>query len=250
MILPAQSPDYCVSQLLTRWLKFIANECENSMCAEVAQKYPAKAFAMLLPYMAIRASGFRARQYERALSMLRRWGYPGVTEQLPYRTLDLQYFLWKSGLIRTQPAWQALYKQTTLGKATSSIYLSEDDAYSITHTIFYVTDLGNQDFAAIAKDRVRVISILESLLFHFNRTSNWDLTGELLISLDCLRARDSWSYVIASKAFQHAWRSDGSVPPNSPSRSPKAVDPTRLFRRYYRTTLVGAIYCSASLGGT
>jgi hypothetical protein len=250
MTLSAQSPNCSVSQLLARWLEFIANECENSLCAEVAQKYPAKAFAMLLPYLAIRASGFRVRQYECALSMLRRWGYPGVAEQLPYRILDLQYFLWKSGLTKKQPAWHALYKQTTLGKATTSIYLTEDDAYSITHTIFYVTDLGNRNFAAIDSDKARIIPIVESLLFHFNRVSNWDLTGELLISLDCLRARHSWSYMVASKSFQRALRSDGSVPPNRHSRSPKSMDPTRLFRRYYHTTLVGAIYCSISLGGT
>jgi hypothetical protein len=79
------------------WRDFIIREREEMSYAQSARRRPAQAFYLLLPYLAIRRSGYRSAYHEDTLRLLRRWRYPAVTEVVPYRLLDRHYFLWKFG---------------------------------------------------------------------------------------------------------------------------------------------------------
>ena len=219
-----------------------------------------------MSYLALRSSGYRSTYHEETLRLVRRWGYPAVTETVPYRVLNNQYFLWKSGLTRREPSWQTLYKRTILARAHCIAYLDRDDAYSITHTLFYLTDFGNRPLPLPDSEQTRINEIIEALLVHYWRTSYWDLVGELLINLECLNMGKSVCYTGSANAFQQAWLKNGAVPPHPIESKPDHVDPTnnekgadedksadertKFFWRHYHTTLVGVLYCALTLTGS
>jgi hypothetical protein len=249
---------------LELWRRFIIGECQKRPYAEAARRYPAQAFYLLMPYLALRSSGYRSTYYEETLRLVHRWGYPAVTEMVPYRVLDCQYFRWKSGSTKREPSWEPLYKRTTLARAHCIAYLNRDDAYSITHALFYLTDFGNRRLLLPDSERIRIKQIIEALLVHYWRTSDWDLVGELLINLECLNMGKSVCYTGSSNAFQRAWLKNGAVPPHPIEREPNHVDPTKhndkgadedkaageptkFFWRHYHTTLVGVLYCALTL---
>ena len=212
---------------LELWRRFIIGECQKRTYAESARRYPAQAFNLLVCYLALRSSGYRSTYHEQTLRLVHRWGYPAITETVPYRVLNNQYFLWKSGLTRHEPSWQTLYKRTILARAHCIAYLDRDDAYSITHTLFYLTDFGNRPLPLPDSDRIRIKEIVEALLIHYWRTSDWDLVGELLINLECLNMGKSVCYTGSANAFQRAWLKNGAVPPHPIEREPDHVDPTK-----------------------
>jgi hypothetical protein len=150
-----------------------------------------------------------------------------------------------------------LYQTTTLARAHCIAYLNRDDAYSITHTIFYLTDFGNRPLPFDDYEKTRIKEIVEALLIHYWRTSYWDLVGELLINLECLKMTNSICYTGSSNAFQRAWLEDGAVPPHPIESEADSGDATSndkrsdaavaSFWRHYHTTLVGALYCALTI---
>jgi len=207
------------------WRAFIIRESEEMSYAQSARRRPAQAFCLLSPYLALRPSGYRSEYHEDTLRLLRCWRYPAVTEMVPYRVLDRDYFLWKFGSLKREPNWRTLYQTTTLACTRRIAYLNRDDAYSITHTLFYLTDFGNRPLPFDDYEKTRIKEIVEALLIHYWRTSYWDLVGELLINLECLKMAKSICYVGSSNAFQRAWLEDGAVPPHLIESEADSGDP-------------------------
>src|SRR5216683_1909756 len=157
---------------LVTWRKFILDHCEYQPYAEVARKRPALAIYFLLPYLMLRTGGYTSCYYEDTLRRLERWGYPRATEVVPYRFMDQQYFLWKSGYLSREPKWYKLYRDTILPHVRSSVYIDRDAAYSITHTIFYLTDFGNRPAPLSEREIRRILDLVKSLLIHYWRLFN------------------------------------------------------------------------------
>jgi len=229
---------------------FILEHSEHPAYGEMTRKRPPQAFYLLLPYLILRATGYRASYHEDTLKRLRRCGYPRAMEMemVPYRLLDQQYFLWKSGYSTREPNWYRLYRDTILGRRCSAVYIDHGAAYSITHTLFYLTDFGNHPLPLTVTDIEHATNVVECLLVHYWRLAHWDLVGELLSNLHCLGKRNSPFYSGAAMAFQRARRSDGAIPADQACEKEllSAQSPERgdlMFRACYHTTLVGVIYC-------
>jgi hypothetical protein len=241
-----------LSENLLTWRSFILRHCENPAYAEMARKRPPQALHLLLPYLALRATGYRSPFHEETLKRLKRWGFPRASEVVPYRLLERQHLLWKSKYLHREPNWYRLYRNTILGRRCSLVYLDQEAAYSITHTLFYLTDFGNRPLLLKAVEVKYITEVVECLLVHYWRLGHWDLVGELLINLNCLGTHESPFYAGASRAFQNAWRNDGAVPAERDSVK-KLQSRTELekddliFRACYHTTLVGVIYGSTAL---
>jgi hypothetical protein len=237
---------------LPRWREFILTECLCRTYAEMARKRPSQAYALLLPYLSLRATGYRSPYDEETLRRLERWGYPAASEVVPYRLLDRHYFLWKSGCLRREPRWAELYRATLLGHDVRLAYIDREGAYSVTHTLFYLADFGKRPIPLPPEEVARVTMIVECLLIHYWRVAHWDLVGELLISLNCLDARDTPISRGAARAFARAQLPDGAVPAQRPdvaSAHPAEEDEgdMRHFRACYHTTLVNMLYCATTL---
>jgi hypothetical protein len=96
-----------------------------------------------------------------------------------------------------------------------------------------------------ATDRRRVCDLVETLLIHYWRKADWDVTGELLLNLIAL---DQWTTTLFEDAFADllaAKREDGTVP--GPQFSTNTLPPSRrqTFDGCYHTTLVAMFLCGA-----
>ncbi len=236
---------------LPRWRAFLVAECERRAYAEMARKRPSQAYALLLPYLMLRAGGYRAPYHEETLARFGRWGYPAAAEVIPYRLLDRHYFLWASGALRREPRWVALYRDTTLAHDVRLAYLDREGAYSVTHTLFYLTDFGERPLPLPPAEAARVTGIVECLLLHYWRVAEWDLVGELLISLHCLDVPASPLACGAARAFAGAQLPNGAVPAETPDAATepgeRGEDDACHFRSCYHTTLVNVLYCATAL---
>jgi hypothetical protein len=181
---------------------------------------------------------------------------------VPYRALEREHALWKSGWTRDEPSWRRLARATVLLQCDNPAAFDDEGAYSVTHTLFYLTDFGNREAPLRRSERDRAVDTVECLLLHYWRIGHWDLVGELLVNLNCLRKRGSPIYEAAARAYHAAWRDDGSVPGTQramrASRGREVAGPrdggkaatrkaSRPFRLRYHPTLVAVLYCATAI---
>lgn len=237
---------------LRRWRRVLVEHCENASYAELARRMPSYAYPLLLPYLIFRSTGHRSPFHEATIRRMWDRGHLFAAEMVPHRVLDREYFLWKAGLLRTEPDWRELYAETTLALAPDALHLDREAAYAITHTLFYLSDWGRRPPMSDGAEAERVARIVDCLLVHYWRLRHWDLLGELLANRVSMRGRSSALVAGASTAFLNAWRPDGCVPGEGLDivGLAKARGEEReaiLFRECYHSTLVGVTYCVTAL---
>jgi len=239
---------------LIRWKTFITTLCERPAFAQGPRKQPLLAFGYLMPYLSLRGIGYRSEYYEETLRTLSSDGWLKSMELVPYRVLDREYVLWKSGFVKVEPPWRRLYLATAAGQSDNPFRFDDEATYSLTHSIFYLTDFGKRGHPLSTSSVTRVKSLAECLLLHYWRMGFWDLVGELLITLNCLGGTDSVIVRGATVAFFSAHKKSGCVAAKSNldrdeefSRAPKRSKRDREFRDCYHTTLVSLLYCGTAL---
>ena len=196
---------------------------------------------------ALRACGLLDDDEEwRALQGVLDRGNVAATERVPHRMLELRHLLDLAGFTHRIPSYSALYRRTTLAQRLNPIYVTNYDAYSITHALFYLSDWGAHPPVGIPPShRARASWLVEQLLGMYVRRGDWDLVGELLLSCHCLRRTDSPLYALGWTAFIAAQWPDGAVPgrgydPQEAARREGEEHATYVFDRCYHTTLVAA----------
>jgi hypothetical protein len=189
----------------------------------------------------------RVDGYEECLVTLQRTGYPDACETIPFRKVELQYAKWKAGLSRHRPNWKEDCDGTTVGLCRNPVYLLNWEVYSITHTLFYLTDFSGPATWIPDKERQRVGDMVEVLLVHYWRQKNWDLVGELLLNLLALNGNCRPLFALCAGAFLRAWRIDGAVPGPTFDAEVKSPNDDYIFKHCYHTTLVGLLLCGGYL---
>ena len=79
------------------------------------------------------------------------------------------------------PSFKDLYNNTILAKAPNLFYLSNDLAYSITHTLFYITDMGRKKLSKEQQNTYQIL--LKKLITFYILEGNMDLLSECIICL-------------------------------------------------------------------
>ena len=201
-----------------------------------------------LIYAALASIGFTDKTYNAALKQLASDGYITSLEEPPYRRLESRYLLDMAGVEHRMEPYEQLYESTLLAKLPSVLYVTDIDAYAITHTIFYMSDFGLQSPHLTSLDKERVAHIVYQLLGNYCRRSNWDLAGELMLAYFCLGG-DPINTPIGGacvRGLMQAQQASGAVPaPTSPKTSEGSAMESEMasefFRRHYHTTLVVAL---------
>ncbi|MDR2661056.1 MAG: hypothetical protein LBC17_03385 [Lactobacillaceae bacterium] len=166
-----------------------------------------------------------------------------MPERPPFRKIDIKYSIELIGLKSNFPDMESLYNQTILAKDFNFLYLSDNVSYSITHTIFYVTDMGRKvpDYINVSK----VKELIFKLSNYYLLIKNYDILSELLLSLIFIEASFNESEKETVKnlfyAIYQAQESNGMIP--APIEI-KSKDSIKRFYNYYHTTMVvlGASY--------
>lgn len=230
---------------LPRWRRFLIEQCEMPAYAEHVRKVPARGLDTLLPYLALRARGYRYEFHEESLRRLEESGLLDVAERGAYRLLEAKWILWQAGWSVSEPEWRELYLRTSLARRRRLSYVDTIAAYTATHTVFYITDFGTRVPGYLAHEAAAVTEVLTSSLIHYWRVHHWDLVAECLLALACVNEQRSSLEAAAENALTIRWHK-GRLPAtrddeNECQHRETAPRGESGFRACYHSSLVGIL---------
>ncbi|MDO4814809.1 MAG: hypothetical protein Q3988_06905 [Gemella sp.] len=163
-------------------------------------------------------------------------------DRVPFRVLDLKYFLNKAGIVDNLPTYQEIYNDTGLGKKLPMLNYTLDSMYSLTHTIFYLTDCGRNDYININRDEY--VPLLTGLIGDRIVENDLDILGELLLCVMFLKLDNKMRDILdfAINFIIDKQKENGSFPaPIEFEYNNKYEE----FRNNYHTTIVvlGVLLC-------
>jgi len=200
---------------------------------------------MLLPRFASLV-GLSPNKFSTELNSLITEGYGLIMERLPFRCLDLRYNADHAmNNIGDIPSLVQLYPYTVVAQRPPISYLYWNDLYAITHTIFYVTDMGHcpieQTIASFDAEYLRwlVQTVMGMMLWK----GDLDIVAECLMCARFLNC--TWNYIIESawESIAKRQRGSGVIPgPTFNEKDANSLDGKELseyeFVHGYHTTLV------------
>jgi hypothetical protein len=169
------------------------------------------------------------------------------SERAPHRQLELRHIFDVGGFAYRLPSYKALYSASIASKQVNPIYITDLDAYSITHTLFYCSDFGTRGVLGASRQQLsHCHRCVEALLGIYTIRANWDLVAELLLCCHCLKQTSSLLYASVWKQLIQAQWESGLVPgpyyePDKKSGLSDLQKADYVFRQCYHTTLVAAL---------
>jgi len=164
----------------------------------------------------------------------------------PHRTMELRHALDLCGIAHEMPSYAALFRATLAAHAPNPIFMSNPEAYILTHVVFYATDLGRRAPLGIdARERARLGRLAERLLGMYLAVGNWDLSAELIFTSRCLGTANAFADA-GWRCIADAQTPDGGVPG---TRWRSGLEPDDDTATRYHTTLVTAIAATAEIAG-
>lgn len=167
------------------------------------------------------------------------------TERIPYRLLELRYLLDKGGFVHNLPPEEDIFRQTTLACNFNIVTIAPYDLYSITHSIFYLSDFGAIVPAALEfQEKTRILELIRSLIGISICSGNWDLVSELILSYRCLTNDAEYWIDLGWKALERIQDKSGFIPGLAFSFEKHKELPSEtereqyLFIRNYHATLM------------
>ena len=171
-------------------------------------------------------------------------------ERPPHRLMELRRILDSAEVMHYLPSYAAICRASGLGRCINPIRLTDYEIYSITHTLFFLTDFGRFPLTGLtASRRQRAHETVDQLLGMQIYRGNYDLVGELMLSAHCLSSPQSDFYTAGWDVLQQARLPTGAIPgPNYQGRlEQEALARGReerdayIFENCYHTTLVAAL---------
>lgn len=168
--------------------------------------------------------------------------------KVPFRKMDLKYSLQRAGVTSEITDFSDLYHYTAAGQDIPNTYMTDHDAYSITHTIFYITDMG---CSSLTDKEYHLPSLKEKVLKFLGIyicLENLDITSELLMCSSFLHInmdKDNHKplYEAAWNKIYQGRMKEGNVPSITYHHKPGLTGEQRredVFKHCYHTTLVAA----------
>lgn len=105
-----------------------------------------------------------------------------LAQRTPYRLLDATYSMYKAGVKTNLNSRKYYYDLTVLPQRNFNyLYLSDSSAYSITHSLFYITDMGREKPTFL--NYTSINKILANMIVFYSCKNNMDIMGESLLSM-------------------------------------------------------------------
>ncbi|BAQ25199.1 DUF6895 family protein [Streptococcus troglodytae] len=166
-----------------------------------------------------------------------------LTERTPFRVMDVKYSLNKANIKDNLPSYEKLFKKTVLGKGLPFYYMTPTTLYSITHTLFYITDMGRSYCLEYPINNIAFI--LRVLMGERIIEKDLDILGELVLDNIFLDIRETSNVTLVDYAIHKLidnQMENGLFPAPQPLKTRNGY---KEFRYHYHTTLVclGALLC-------
>ncbi|QFZ18692.1 DUF6895 family protein [Saccharothrix syringae] len=158
-----------------------------------------------------------------------------MPELLPNRRLGVANAYRVSGT-PTDDDWDAMLRATWLGATPPPWSIDWDTAYSMTHTVFHVTDWGAKPHGLPADIADYLRTWLPVWIDVWSEVQEWDLVGELLIVGACLP--EPRCDLAEWRRFAAAQHTEGLMPRNG---NPVDDDGPRRFLNHQHATVVAAV---------
>ena len=173
-------------------------------------------------------------------------GFGGCVERVPYRQLDQ---LWTRNLLaaKPQPIEEAL-AGSILHSRAHPFFMTESDAYAVTHAIFYASDFG-QSALPPSLDAARVSEMISSGIAWTLVAEDFDLLIEYLMCAACLGESDSPAARLGWHVVDRVWNHLAFLPGPTfdPERyralSGEAAD-AYACEQMYHTNFVAGMLCA------
>ena len=200
-------------------------------------------------YSALRACGYEDERYRTRLLRLLSTGYLQAAEYGPAVRLDLMYSVFMAELPWTGESFDDVFKSSLLASCPNPNLLTDRDAYSFTHTIFFMTGYRPSGTGWINEHcRDYLERVLPRLVGYYIWRRDWDLAGELLISCHLTGIPETPAYRECWTRLIEAQEEDGSHSgPGGFRPSPEGDAVWDRFAANYHTTLVFLMATATSL---
>jgi hypothetical protein len=234
---------------LVKILDFLEPIAQRAVYRASLMRQPSMFLLYSMVYIALEACGRPDPRQRFAIQQLVDIGYVLATERIPYRKIELHYFLDCGRYSHHLPDYRSLYEETLIYHPVPVLYLTNIDVYSITHALFYLADFGQRDLSAILNERFEATcETLTLLLGMYTRLRDWDIVSELLICFYCLKRRPSPLFDLAWQGVLGAQTMLGDVPGryfnlNSRQLSQPETASAYRFEQNYHSTLIAMLAC-------
>jgi hypothetical protein len=195
------------------------------------------------PYPIFRARGLVNRELEAELKWAASLKAVRALELPPWRKIEVGLALARVGAVSPWDINEQ-YRATWLAHAPEPWAVGDGLAYSVSHTVFYMTGFGAQPHAISKPHRRYIARWVPVWASYYYATGNYDICGEMLMTLRCVghQVEEDWMLRLSRVQLE-----DGAIPgPSEVSRSidAKATGPRKSFLDNYHTTLVTLMACS------
>ncbi|HET7570753.1 MAG TPA: hypothetical protein VFK96_09245 [Gammaproteobacteria bacterium] len=191
-------------------------------------------------YAWFRTLGYVNRTLEGVVSYILNSRFYTNNSMLYYRRLEVDMAM---RFLTNRKFTPAVAGPTLIASEPEPWIISEDVAYTITHEVFYLTDMGNTPELLPQSTRRYLKIWLPMWLDIFRKRGNWDIYGELLIVASLIDDENTYAEYVPD--FFNVQSKSGVFPgPSRDKRAPvnQAYDKDRkFFLMNYHTTLVGLI---------
>jgi hypothetical protein len=193
-----------------------------------------------LIYAALAPAGIDAGLRDAALARLEASGHLLAAGKSAYTRLETRFYADKAGARHELPSYEELIEQNILVRLPEKVPVTITEAYTITHSSFYVSDFGFRRPALAPQACERARHLVSEMLDYCAGQDMWDLTAELLITLACLGANplDMPAGLAGLRCLRRAQLPDGAIPGRSAAQRPEAsASAAEFFHKSYHTTL-------------
>lgn len=171
-------------------------------------------------------------------------GYLSTPVRSPYLGLEIAYYARMAGVEHGSGSARDLYARSMLAAREKALPVTDADACTIAHTIFYLSDygLGTADLERAEIRRVR--SIVLELTAYYAQQGDWSNVAKFLLVQYCLGLdpRCTASGAAGITALAAVQEPSGEIPCASAGLAPGADETwTQRFRKAYQTTLITAL---------
>jgi hypothetical protein len=171
-------------------------------------------------------------------------GYLSTASGSPYLRLEIAYYADMAGIRHPMGSYPQLYAASLLAGRATALPITDAEACTIAHTIFYLCDYGLRPSALDGGSLQRARRIAVELTWHYIRRDGWDNVAKFVLAQFCLGldpARTP-SGAAGIQLLARIQEASGAMPGAAIGQVPgQEATWTQRFRTSYQTTLMAAV---------
>lgn len=214
----------------------------------ILRRFPQTAATIGVGFVLLECLGRGVPEVTARLRRAATGGYLTLSERSVFRLMDAR---WTYRLLdpALAPPPAELTPLSTLAARPHPVHTMNEDAYALTHAVFYLTDFGSRP--ADANLRALTAGVLEPYLAWNTLRPDLDLLGELLAAALMLGHTDSPAFRFAWRLVFDSWDAGRLAGPEYDAARAAALQGDERdayeFSENYHTQFVAAILCAVAL---